>query len=45
MMGLMYLRKKDPPMKELTLSDVAAGNFSWTRARVALQSHLIPNGT
>ena len=41
-MGLTYLRKKNPPMKELIRSVIASGNFSRTSARVALQSHLIP---
>ena len=45
MMGLMYLRKKNPPMKELTLSLVASGNFSRMSARTALHSHLMPYGT
>ena len=43
--GLMYLRKKNPPMKELIVSASAVGNFSMTSDLVALQSHLMPKGT
>ena len=45
MMGLTYLSKKKPPMKELIASCSASGNFSMTSDLVALQSHLIPKGT
>ena len=42
MIGLMYLRKKKPPMKALRVSGWVSGNFSWTSDDVALQSQRIP---
>ena len=36
MMGLMYLRKKNPPMNELILSDEASRNFSCKTGKTKL---------
>ena len=48
MTGLMYLRKKKPPMNELILSDEASGNFSCVKKRNSIYLHVnvihIPHG-
>jgi len=45
MIGLMYLRKKKPPMRALRVSGCVSGNFSCTSDHVALHSHRMPKGT